>query len=111
MAFLTIHPTPGLGERDRRRAHHAGPPCVATPTSNESLLATARFTDVEVEDRTPEFIDTAAAYTDGMARNADEVVAMIGRRDFDERMAKRTRSLRALDQGLLRRSLVVARRP
>jgi len=110
MAFLAIEPTPGLSPEDRRRAGRAGPTAVAVRTSYPSLLKTAGFVDVGVDDVTGEYRRTQAAWIDAYERRAIAISGQIGDTAFRERTADRARSLAAIDAGLLARFMYWARR-
>lgn len=109
-AFLTIHQAPGLTGRRRRRASGAGPVAVLTARTHNELLEAAGFVDVRVEDRTDEFAQTTRAWLVESVSRADGLRTVLGDAVFDERQADRTAQLRAIEDGLLQRSLVTARR-
>jgi hypothetical protein len=110
-AFLTIHPTPGLDARQRRRAHRDGPVAVASHIPNADLLARAGFVEIEEIDRTSEFETTARAWIEQTDRHYDAVCELVGTADVDQRQAERRTLLGAVEDGLLRRTLLVAARP
>jgi cyclopropane fatty-acyl-phospholipid synthase-like methyltransferase len=110
-AFSVIFPTPGLSPGQRRRARDAGPPAAIARSDYPSMLRSARFTDIEEHDVTAAFLATARLAVDVWNERADDVVASLGTRDFDERQAKRRVTIAATEDGLLRRSIFVARRP
>src|SRR5262245_16364532 len=111
MAFQTIHATPGLSPGNRRRAHRSGPWAVASTRAPEELLDEAGFVDIEVVDQTKAFRATAAAWFDQWAQHRDPLVDFYGESDVETRQAERRTQLHAIDDGLLRRSLTVGRRP
>lgn len=111
MAFTAIEQTPGLSAAQRRRAAEAGPPDVLVRTSYESLLRSAGFSEVTVDDLTAEYRDTLSRWATAHEANADGVAAAMGPADAAERLANRYRTMAAVDDGLLRRSLYVATRP
>lgn len=108
LAFLSIHPAPGLDAVERRRAIRAGPPGVALRSSHESLLASARFVDVEAYDVTAAYRETQHGWIRAYQRNQDGLRALFGDDEFDDRMHRRHRSLAAIDAGILRRSFYLA---
>lgn len=110
-AFSTIFPTEGLSPRDRRRVIDAGPPDVALRRPYPTMLAAAGFVDVEEHDLTPAYLTTARRKLAGMDRLADRLVDVLGREEFDETLARRRRAAAAIEEGLLRRAVFVARRP
>jgi len=110
-AFFTIHPTPGLSLRLRRRAHRDGPVAVASHLSGRELLERAGFVDVEETDCTAEFVTVAQAWVDQCEDQRDALAELLGADEFDERQTERRIQLQAVRDGLLRRSLLVATRP
>ncbi len=106
-AFYTIHPTPGLDPPQRRRAHRDGPVAV----TNRELLERAGFVDIEETDCTAAFIDTARAWVDQCDRHHDALADLLGVAELDQRQRERRIQLRAVEDGLLRRSLLVAVNP
>ena len=110
-AFTVIFPTPGLPEATARRAIEAGPPDCALGTSYPNMLRSAGFVEIEERNLTPEYLATARRKRAEAQRFAGGMVDMLGRREFDEMQAKRRLAIRAIADGLLQRSLFVARRP
>ncbi len=112
MVFTVIEPTAGLSPTELRRARRAGPSAVTVRTSYRSLLATAGFVDIEVDDRTKEYRATQLAWIDATVRRADEFRRVAGAEMYDERVADRFAALAAIDDGLLRRRIYTStRRP
>lgn len=110
-AFTVIFPAPGLSESDARRAAEAGPPNCGLRTSYPSLLRSAGFVEVDERDLTDDYYATATRKLAVAEQFADEMTEMLGRKDYDEMQAERRLAVAAIDAGLLRRSLFVARRP
>jgi hypothetical protein len=110
-AFYTIHPAPGLTPAQRRRASRDGPIAVATPREYDEMLAAAGFVDVVQRDATAEFVTAARAWIDQSDWHRDALVAQSGQEAFDDRQRERRAQLRAVEDGLLRRSLFAATRP
>lgn len=111
MAFQVIHTAPELSEQQRRRAHRSGPWAVSSRHPPRELMRRAGFVDVAVVDQTEAFRTTAAAWIREWDAHRDELAALHGEAEFDTRQQERTAQLRAIDDGLLRRSLVVGRGP
>ena len=109
-AFFTIHPTPGLSLRLRRRAHRDGPVAVASHLSRRELLERAGFVDVEETDCTAEFVKVARAWVDHCEDQHDALAEVLGADEFEQRQTERRVQLQAVRDGLLRRSLLVATR-
>lgn len=66
--------------------------------------------DVVEIDCTAEFSHVAAAWIEQWDRRRDAVVELIGALEFEQRQKERRIQLLAVEDGLLRRSLVVAAR-
>ena len=111
MAFQVIHTAPDLNERERRRAHRSGPWAVSSRHAPDELMRRAGFVDVEVIDQTEQFRATAAAWIREWDEHRDALVGLHGDAAFDTRQQERRTQLQAVDDGLLRRSLVTGRRP
>ena len=103
LAFLTIQPTPGLDDAKRRRAHEVGPPGVAVATSYPSLLRSAGFGEIVATDLTAQYRSTQRAWIDASERYAAAMREAMGSDAFDDRVAGRHRTLRAIDDGILSR--------
>lgn len=111
MAFVTIHPVPGLDADRRRRAIEAGPPAVDGPDDMGAVVGELGFRDVEVVDLTGAFRDTQRAWIAAWEANAGHLGGLFGVDTFAERLEERRRTLAAIDDGLLQRTLVAATRP
>ena len=111
MAFFTIHPAAGLSPAQRRRASRDGPPVVAATRPYPQLLEAARFTEVTGTDWTDEFAATTEAWIKQWDANRAGLVALLGEQAVAERQDARRAQLRAIQDGILARSLFTARRP
>ena len=110
-ALATIHPAAGLSQQQRRRAARDGPPAVATSRPQLELLDAAGFVDLDEIDVTAEFRVTANEWIVHYDAHQDELVAQLGEQLFVEGQDERRAQLRAVDDGLLRRSLLAGTRP
>jgi len=110
MGFTTIFEAPGLPPAARRRARAAGPRAVAMRSDHHRLLCAAGFSDVTELDVTPSFRATAAAWLAGSEAHATELAPLELPGAFQQRQVERRATLAAIDAGLLRRALVLARR-
>jgi cyclopropane fatty-acyl-phospholipid synthase-like methyltransferase len=110
-AFTTIFPAVGLATADARRAIEAGPPNCGLRTSYPSLLRTAGFVDVEERDLTVDYLATASGKLKVAEEFAADMVEMLGREEYERMQAERRLAISAIEAGLLRRSLFIARRP
>ncbi len=111
IAYTTIYVAPGLTVAERRRANRSGPRAVASRSTQERLLASAGFVEVDHVDVTAEFAATARAWLDESDAHAEELASVEGPGAFEERRRDRRAQLAAIDDGLLRRGLLSARRP
>ncbi len=112
LAFYTIFIASGLSDADYRRAARDGPPAVrARRTDHRDLLAAAGFTAIQEIELTDEFLHTARAWYRGRERYFAQLVAAEGEASVRERQADSRAQIRAIEAGLLRRSLFLARRP
>jgi hypothetical protein len=75
------------------------------------LLRRAGYVDIVHIDCTAEFGRVARAWLDQYDGHREAIVATLGAAAFEERQAARRLLVRAIDEGLLRRSLFVASRP
>jgi cyclopropane fatty-acyl-phospholipid synthase-like methyltransferase len=110
-AFTAIFPATGLTEADARRAIEAGPPNCGLRTSYPSLLRSAGFVDVEERDLTADYFSTASRKLEAAEQFAADMIEMLGREEYERMQAERRQAISAIEAGLLRRSLFVARRP
>lgn len=108
MAFLTIHPVPGLEAADMERAIECGPPEVAHDESHEQMLALAGFSEIESVDVTAAFSATQQGWVDAWRAREDALIALLGRAPVAERKADRAALRAGIDEGLFRRTLYVA---
>ena len=88
-----------------------GPPIrspgrLVTSRSRRADAPPAGFVDIGVVDQTEQFRTTAAAWIREWDAHRDELVALHGEAEFDTRQHTRNVQLQAIDDGLLRRSLV-----
>jgi hypothetical protein len=111
MAFFTIFVSPRLSRREHRRAVRLGPRAVASNRPQSELVAAAGFREVEEIDFTEEFLETVRQWLQ-FSRDIEPVLrASLGDDTFDEQIADRTDMMTAIEEDLLRRSLVVASAP
>jgi cyclopropane fatty-acyl-phospholipid synthase-like methyltransferase len=110
-AFTVIFPTAGLAAAETRRAIEAGPPNCGLRSSYSSLLRSAGFVEIEEYDLTTDYLATATRKVEVAEQFAEDMIQMLGRREYDEMQAERRLAIAAIAGGLLRRALFVARRP
>jgi len=111
MAFYTIYIVEGLTPSQYRWARRSGSPGLASGRRSQlELLRSAGFDDIEEMDLTEEFLRTARAWGEARRRHAEALRAVEGA-DFDGRLKENRIRVRAIESGLIRRSLFVARSP
>ena len=110
LAFTTIHVAPDLDARRHRRAVRAGPWHVATRRPYPELVAQAGFHDIAVIDVTEDYARTQRAWLAANESRAADVRRLISDREFETAQADRRYAQAAIEEGLLRRSLITATR-
>jgi hypothetical protein len=110
-AFFTIFISPDLSRRDHRRAVRLGPRAVRSNRGQPELVAAAGFVQVEEVDFTEQFLETARRWLRFSLELEPALRASLGDDAFDEQFAARTDMVAAIEQGLLKRSLLVATAP
>lgn len=83
---------------------------MASVAPPDELLRRARFVDVVEWDGTEEFRVVAKNWIDQWDEHRDALIQVYGETDFDTRQRERRGQLRAVEDGLLRRSLFVGGR-
>jgi len=112
IAFFTIYPAEGLSEKDYRRVIRSRPPGLGTfRRDHRELLASAGFVAVAETDTSAEFLRVARGWLEGRERNSSEMRAIEGDIDFSANQSERRRTVKAIKEGVLRRSLFVATAP
>jgi hypothetical protein len=84
---------------------------VAAARPHRELLKAAGFQHVTETDCTAEFAAVTRAWIDQWESHHQHLVALLGKRAVDERQAERRAQLRAIEDGILSRSLFTACRP
>ena len=74
-------------------------------------MTSAGFTTIEALDVTAAFHQTQLAWSDRWSERKDDVIKLLGEKLYDERQEERRSTLTAIDNGLLRRTLYIARLP
>lgn len=109
MAFHVIIAAPGLTVEQRHQAALSGPPAVLTRDDHTTMLRDAGFCDIEETDVTSAYRTSLRDLLDWSAKRRDDLRAVLGDDVFEERQNDRRVQLTAVDRGLLRRSMLVAR--
>lgn len=111
LAFLTIEVVPGLDPERHAEAVESGPPAVEGPEDLTATLREVGFVDVARVDLTAEYLRTQREWFEQWQAHRGQLVDIVGAERVQERQEERVVTARAIDAGLLRRSLYVARRP
>jgi hypothetical protein len=109
MAFLAIVVTPNLSPSQHRLAVRSGPPGVASRRDHRTLVRAAGFYSIEESDVTSGYLHTLHAWTREASAHEHELRAALGDALFEDRQNDRSVQASAVENGLLRRSLFVAR--
>lgn len=99
----------GLDAEQKERAFEVGH--VDAEPGYTSLLDQAGFESAKVRDVTSTYLGTLSSWYDAWNDEAVALKALIGSEDFGERQSRRSRSLRSVRDGLVRRYLVTGLRP
>ena len=111
MAFYTMYPAPGLTEDVYRRIVRAGAPGLGTfRREHHQLLESAGFARLTEVDVTAEFLRVARGWLEGRERYGEELRAVEGASEFARGQRERRRTVWAISEGLIRRSLFVVER-
>jgi hypothetical protein len=84
---------------------------VASVDPPDELLRRAGFDDVIELDATDEFRSVAKAWIDQWDEHRGALIEVYGQSEFENRQADRRLQLRAVEDGLLRRSLFIGSGP
>ncbi len=110
IAYYTIYIPPDLSVADYRRIMKFWPEAATRKRWPAEMLAAAGFTQVDETDVTEQYGVTARGWVEGRKRHYDELIAAIGETSLKDKIAEGEGILQALKDGLLRRSLLTARR-
>jgi ubiquinone/menaquinone biosynthesis C-methylase UbiE len=109
MVFTVIALAPSLVDSQRRIAIASGPTFVDSPDDYAVLLDQSGWCLQERTDVTVEFLQSMRTDLEGMQARADALAKVLGADELSERMRHRQATIAAVDAGLLRRELFVAR--
>ena len=108
-AFTVIALAPALVDSERQIAIASGPTFVDSPDDYALLLGQSGWRLEERSDLTAEFLQSMRTELEGMRARADALAEALGADEFTERIKRRQATIAAVDVGLLRRELFVAR--
>jgi cyclopropane fatty-acyl-phospholipid synthase-like methyltransferase len=110
LVFTTIHVAPGLDPARHRCAVRAGPWQVAARRPYPELVVQAGFTDVVDIDVTEDYARTQQRWLQANESRSKDVRHLTSDADFATAQADRRAAQAAINDGLLRRSLITATR-
>lgn len=109
LVVASIEVTSGLTGVSRQRALELGPADVAGEASLRGLFERARFRVEAERDVTPEFRDALERRLAALVRFEEELRRSEGDEQVDAEREKRARMLVGVEEGLLRRTIVLGR--
>ena len=109
MVFSVISVAPALSAADYSRAVANGPEFVESDTDYPTLLAQTGWTALDCQNLTMGFAASCRRLLRAEEERKDALQALLGAAEFGERQAGWRSKLAALEDGLLRRELFVAR--
>ncbi|MGK0276007.1 MAG: hypothetical protein ACI9N0_002394 [Ilumatobacter sp.] len=110
LAFHTIELPPGLTPAKRRRAISIGPPAVTVRTTYPGLLRSAGFNEIDEVDQTAEYLATQHRWLAATLRHEEGLRLALGGDAVEEGIGRRRRTVNAIEEGLLLRTLYTATR-
>lgn len=106
----TIHARAGLSPDEEALAVELGPSQVIASDTPEGLLVSAGFVDVEALDVTDTFLETCQAIHRARGEREAELRREEGDEAYGQEQEKKRKMVVGIERGLLRRSLIVARK-
>jgi hypothetical protein len=110
IAFYTIFIPPDLSEQDYRRAQFAGPSAVAFRRNHQEILRSVGFVEITETNATDDYLRIARALAEARERHAEDLRKAHGEAWLSQKQEQDRIKLAAIETGLLRRSLFVAKR-
>ena len=109
MVFTAIAPAPSLADSERQIAIESGPPFVDVQDDYVRLLRRSGWHPLHRMDVTGEFSRAIRARLEGMQERADALAEVLGTDEFAQSLTRARARIAAVDAGLLKRELFVAR--
>ncbi len=110
LAFHAIELPPGLSAPRRRRAISIGPPAVTVRTTYPGLMRSAGFVEIDAVDLTAEYLETQRRWLASTLRHEVGLRDALGADAVRDGIERRRRTIRAIEEGLLLRTLYAATR-
>lgn len=109
LVFYVIHFQPGVSAARRALVGESVPGYIDAPAPYRDLLEAAGFRVLVERDSTPEYHRTATAWLEEAEKLEPELRGALGDQVFEEKQARRRRSIEAMAAGDLGRTLFAAR--
>ena len=107
---FSIHTPPSLTPVQEERATELGPSLVCGCESPQELIGEAGFSGLEVIDVTARFRRTCSAWLAAMKELGPPLRRELGDEDFEDELDQKESMLTGINEGLLRRSLIICER-
>ena len=111
IAFYTIYVAPGLSVPGYRRIMKFWPSAATGSRSLSEMLEAAGFIGVRDTDVTKQYQKTSRAWVEGRRRRYDGLERAMGEETLKGKIEEGKAILASIKDGLLRRSLLTAKRP
>ena len=111
IAYYTIYVPPDLSASDYRRIMKFWPPAGTRKRSPTEMLESAGFIEVQERDVTKQYRKTSRGWLEGRRSRYDELAQAMGEDTLKGKIEEGKAILGSIKDGLLRRSLLTARRP
>ena len=111
IAYYPIYVPPGLSDAEYRRILKFWPSAASGRRSALEMLTSAGFNDVDETDVTKQYKATAQGWLEGRHRHYEGLKQAMGEATLRDKIEEGQRILGSIKDGLLRRSLLTARRP
>ncbi len=105
MVFTVIFIPQGLAPADYARAADCGPPVIETVLGYPEMLGEAGWEITLRADLTANFQASLRHLIDQEEAHGEELRELLGEADFSDKLARRRRTLAAIEQGLIRREM------
>ena len=107
---LSIHTPASLTPAQEERAAELGPSLVSGCDSPQELTGAAGFFHLQIIDVTSRFKQTCSLWLTAMKELETQLREELGDADFEDELNQKEGMLTGIDEGLLRRSLIICER-
>jgi ubiquinone/menaquinone biosynthesis C-methylase UbiE len=108
MVFTVISLADGLNSVQTRKTLEAAPEFVESETNYSNLLVQTGWSILEIQDISSTYADSTAQQIDAMKSNRDALIAISDLDDFNYKVKRYAAKIVALNEGRLKRELIVA---